>query len=78
MGENGSIKLNGENPGTKLDVQMTDEWIKSRARELLKNSASTQAQRDIASKILANLGTSNIVKTVTGVSSRGATIVKLQ
>lgn len=27
MGENGALKLTGENPGTKLDVQMTDGWM---------------------------------------------------
>lgn len=78
LSENGSIKLNSESVGkngSKLDVQMSDAWIDSRV-DVLKNG--TPAQKELAEKIIKAIGEGRLVKVVTGVNSKGATMVRLK
>lgn len=75
--ERGSVKLNSANQSMGLDLQMSDEWIKSRANELSsqKNNSIAQATGD---KILQAIESSKPVnKIVVGVNEGRAVTINL-
>lgn len=72
MSADGSIQLSG--PSGELATQMTPDWIKSRSA-ILENG--TPAQKETARIIRQAISDQSLVRTVTGVNTSGATMVKL-
>lgn len=73
LNSDGSIKLNGPSGG--LPTQMSDGWIQDALIRLRNGTADQQAT---ATKIQKAIDNGTLVKTVTGVNSNGATIIKLK
>ncbi len=76
LSANGSIKLSGANDSTGLKTQMSDDWIKSRANELIKSGDATKIE--VGSLILQAGRTRNLTAIVSGVSSSGMVIVRVK
>jgi filamentous hemagglutinin len=72
----GSITLNPASG--KLPQQMTDSWIQNRANELLQGTAEQQAVGQKIWEAIRGQNGMSLVKMVTGVDSKGMTIIKLQ
>ena len=73
LNSDGTIKLSG--PSGAMDTQMTDAWIDSAINRLEKGSAEQMAT---AVKIRSAIDNNALVKIVTGVDTKGMTIVKLK
>ena len=75
LNANGSIKLTGANSGTKLDAQMTDEWISGAIKRL--NDSGDETLMQTAALLTKAKNSGRLVKMVTGVGDDGAVVIKL-
>lgn len=75
LNANGSIKLTGANSATKLEAQMTDEWILGAIERLAKSGDENLMQT--AALLTRARDSGRLVKMVTGVSDNGAVTIKL-
>ena len=76
LSANGSIKLSGGNDATGLKTQMSDDWIRSRASELIKSGNPAKVQT--GTLILQASKAGKLTTVVSGVNSNGMVIVKVK
>lgn len=75
LGTNNSISLSPADPKTGLPAQMSDSWIDSAVRRLA--TSADPAARKTATIIQDAIDKGTIIKLVTGVNSKGATVIKI-
>jgi filamentous hemagglutinin len=75
IGSNNSISLSPANPNTGLPAQMSDSWIDSAVSRLA--TSADPAARKTATIIQDAIDRGVVIKLVTGVNSKGATVIKI-
>jgi filamentous hemagglutinin len=76
LGSDGSIKLNGPNPSTRLDAQMTDAWIDGAIARL--KTEGTESARATAQLIQRAKDNGSLVKLVAATGKDGLVFLKLK